>query len=432
MPVSNVRPLYAARRSGSIAVPAAFCLVIVTAFLAFSLDLGFMATAESDLQNAADAAAISGASVLPDREAAVAAAQKWAEKHWVGGTKVTLIGEEDVEFGTWDQGSATFMPLAVNSSVTPDAIRVSCRRSSQRGNPLQLFFAPIFGTKSADLTTISVAQKMGNSCNGIMALDRIYLNDRQAGKASYTDSYDATKGDYYSQAPGKNGDVCTNGHLTLNGNSFVNGDAKWWERAPTPKADASQVSGEFKSFKYAIDFPEVDPGNAPTVNDNGSIPLSSLGNQPLVNGVFTLTGNNETVTLKPGTYFFNSMTVSGGAKVFITGPTFIYTLGTIDLRYGGVINQTLLPINLQFYPLGGNSYFYLPFFGELHAVIYSTKADIYLNERKEPVNLNFFGKMVGQKILVWDTAMHVDESISFERLKSGGEQIGKSTTSLVQ
>ncbi len=82
--------------------------------------------------------------------------------------------------------------------------------------------------------------------------------------------------------------------------------------------------------------------------------------------------------------------------------------------------------------MGEDTYFYLPFFGELHASIYSTKAHIYLDEKEEPVNLEFFGKIVGQKIRVWDTALHVDESISFGALESGGGQIGMSGVSLVQ
>lgn len=106
--------------------------------------------------------------------------------------------------------------------------------------------------------------------------------------------------------------------------------------------------------------------------------------------------------------------------------------GEIDLRYGAIDNLTLRPINLQIYPMGEDTYFYLPFFGTLHASIYSTTAHIYLDEKKEPVNLEFFGKMVGQKIRVWDTALHVDESLSFGALESGGEQLGKAGALLVQ
>ncbi len=88
------------------------------------------------------------------------------------------------------------------------------------------------------------------------------------------------------------------------------------------------------------------------------------------------------------------------------------------------INLTKKPMNLQIYPMGADTYFYLPFFGELHAVIYSTQAHIYLDEKTEPISLEFYGKMVGQKIRVWDTGLHVDDSVRIPGLRSGGAQVG--------
>ena len=261
-----------------------------------------------------------------------------------------------------------------------------------------------------------------------MALEKVYLNDRQVGRASHTDSYNSSVGDYATAGIGDNGDICTNGHLTLNGNSYVNGDALWWEQANSPNADTSQVSGDVESFEEPIDFPEIDTGGAETTNDNASIPLSANGVQPLNNGVFQLgdpppiatkkkkkgeeeeeeeegggSSEPDSVTLAPGTYYFSEMNLGSNSVVYVTGPTYIYVEGTIDLRYGGIINLTKKPMNLQIYPMGADTYFYLPFFGELHAVIYSTQAHIYLDEKNEPVDFDFFGKMVGQKIRVWDT-----------------------------
>ena len=126
------------------------------------------------------------------------------------------------------------------------------------------------------------------------------------------------------------------------------------------------------------------------------------------------------------------MTVGSNSTITVTGPTYIYVEGQVDLRWGGINNTTKKPINLQMYPMGADTYFYLPFFGELHASIYSTKAHIYLDEKDEPISLDFYGKMVGQKIRVWDTGLHIDESLTFGALESGGEQIGKTGVSLVQ
>jgi len=445
---TNAKPK---RRRGAIAVLAAICLIVIIVFLAFSIDLGYIAVTESKLQNAADAAAMSGARALPDREATINAAIEWAEKNTTAGHDLNLVRTEDVELGTWDEDTATFTVLLEDSNVVPDAVRVTCWRHTERGNSLPLFFASILGTENANVAASAIAQDKGGSCGGIMALEKVYLNDRQVGRASYTDSYNSKKGGYNPASPGDKGDVCTNGHLTLNGSSFVNGDASWWEQAKDPKAIESQVSGELASFEEQIDFPEIDPGNAGTINDNDTIPQSDNGLQPLNNGVFQLgdpppikrkkdgppyepdpATADDRIELSPGTYYFTELILAQGAEITIRGPTYIYVEGTIDLRYGGIINETKMPVNLQIYPMGEDTYFYLPFFGELHAIIYSTKAHIYLDEKKEPVSFDFFGKMVGQKIRVWDIGMHVDESISFGALESGGEQIGRTGVSLVR
>ncbi|MCH7725954.1 MAG: hypothetical protein IH991_05660 [Planctomycetes bacterium] len=443
-------------RRGNIVPLAAVFLVVTIAFLAFSIDFGYIVVSESELQNAADSAAMSAARSLSDgREATITAAKTWAAKNIAAGEGVK-VHDEDVELGSWDEDTATFTVIPPESKQSPDAVRVTCRRNAERGNPLSLFFAPIIGTENASLIVSAIAQNKGGACGGIMALEKVYLNDRQVGSASYTDSYNSKKGDYDPANPGDNGDICTNGHLTLNGNSFVNGDARWWEQANDPKATESQVSGVLESFEEQIEFPEIDPGNSATSNDNDSIPLSDNGFDPLDDGVFQLgeppplkkkkkkkkgdddddgggpSNPNDHIELAPGTYYFKELILGEGATITITGPTYIYVEGTIDIRYGGIINVTKKPIDLQIYPMGEDTYFYLPFFGELHASIYSTKAHIYLDEKEEPVDLEFYGKMVGQKIRVWDTALHVDESISFGALESGGNQIGMSGVSLVQ
>ena len=444
-----------ANRQGNIAVLAAICLVMVIGFLAFSIDVGYVTVTQSELQNAADSGALSGARALEEgREAGISAAKEWANKNVAAGGSVEVVTSEDVEVGFWDADNASFTALEPTDKTSPNAVRLVCRRTSARGNPLTLFFAPVIGTKNADIVVSAIAVSDGGACGGIMALEKIYLNDRQVSRASYSDSYNSSEGEYDPANPGTNGDLCTNGHLTLNGDSMVNGDAHWHQDANDPKADESQVSGEFSSFEKLIEFPEIDPGNSATVNDNDSIPKSANGIDVFNNGVLELGGpppplkngkkkkkgeveveavaaDPDYLDLPPGTYYFSSMSVANNSIIRVSGPTYIYVEGQIDLRYGGIENTTKLPINLQIYPMGEDTYCYLPFFGELHAAIYSTKAHIYLDEKNEPINFEFFGKMVGQKIRVWDTALHVDESFEFSNLRSGGSQFGYAGTQLV-
>jgi Flp pilus assembly protein TadG len=159
--LSKMRPGHRPRR-GAVAVLAALCLIIVIAFLAFAIDIGYMVVTESQLQNAADSGALSAARALPSgRPAAVDAARSWAAKNVAAGASVATVASQDVEIGLWDRTTASFSVLPESSTTSPNAVRVSCRRSSARGNPLRLFFAPVIGTSQADLTARAIAVTAG-------------------------------------------------------------------------------------------------------------------------------------------------------------------------------------------------------------------------------------------------------------------------------
>ncbi len=404
-----------ARRRGAIVFLAALCLIIVVAFLAFSIDLGYIVATESALQNAADAGALSAARALPNgRQAAVAAAQLWAGKNLAAGEAVDLVADEDVEIGWWNSSDATFQVLPANSPKSPNAVRVTCRRTAARGNPLKLFFAPL---RETDLAASAIAMHSGGSCGGIMALNRVYLRED-----SYTDSFDSTEADYYDGPAGDNGDVCTNGHVRLIGNAGINGDAH-----PGPDEDGVEmgatnyVTGDTSVLDDYIDFPPVVLGDVATSNDNGQVPLSNGGADAYNGGAFSLDGG-DSLDLPPGTYYFSSLTLKNGSLVRVSGPTYIYIDGNVNLTDGGIVNQTLQPMNLQIYPLGDA--LWLPDNIDLYAAIYSTTSAI----EKAGGSGGFFGKMVGQKIKINGSGgLHVDESLVFGDLESGGEQLGMST-----
>ena len=145
-------------RRGALLVWAAICLVVVISFLAFSLDYGYIVVTESELQNAADAGALSAVNALSDgRDAVVAAAEEWVAKNTAAGEAVALVTEEDVELGYWDKDTATFTVIPAGSPQVLNAVRVTCRRTSARENSLKLFFAPILGVDRADLTVSAIA-----------------------------------------------------------------------------------------------------------------------------------------------------------------------------------------------------------------------------------------------------------------------------------
>lgn len=164
------------KRRGNIIVLAAVFLVVTMAFLAFSIDLGYMVVTESQLQNAADAGALSGARALPkSRAAAIAAAKLWAAKN-VAAWQAVAVADEDVEFGRWDTDAATFTVVPANSTDTSNAVRVTCCRTAARGNPLNLFFARVIGTDSADLSVSAIALRPSGGVGTRFLIDDEMIN----------------------------------------------------------------------------------------------------------------------------------------------------------------------------------------------------------------------------------------------------------------
>lgn len=148
MPHSRFGRHYRTRRSGAIAVLAAFGLVFFVAFLALTIDLGFMLTVRSEMQCAADAGALAGAGDLSAGHAiAIATARDYVLKNAGHGVRKPDL-DIDVEVGHWHRDSHTFV---VNEQPL-DAVRVNTRRQNA-----PLFFGQVLRNTSFDMQASAVA-----------------------------------------------------------------------------------------------------------------------------------------------------------------------------------------------------------------------------------------------------------------------------------
>jgi Flp pilus assembly protein TadG len=225
------------RRAGNIVVLSAAVLTVILAFSSFSVDVGYITLAKTQMQNAADAAVFSAGTELPDawglgatkttaeieviaRQAAidVAAANRVADR-----SSAYLDGARDVRFGqrTWDAVSGTWTE---SWGVAPySMVEVTIRRNVAQpsdgspGNgdgPLSLFFAPIIGHNTAGLSvtaTSVLAQGVGFRINagstqtaGVLpiAYDEPSWDDVIAGVGSDNYSYNTSTGAITSGSDG--------------------------------------------------------------------------------------------------------------------------------------------------------------------------------------------------------------------------------------
>jgi Flp pilus assembly protein TadG/uncharacterized protein YegL len=138
-------------RRGAVIVLFAILLIVVMAFLALSIDLGYACAVKADLQSAVDAGALAGGGALVSgTDAAVDAAEQFTNLNLNNSGVQVSSGSHNVQvdLGNWNSKNRLF-----RDGVTPqNAVRVTVQV-----NNAGLFFGKAFGGKrlSSEATAIA-------------------------------------------------------------------------------------------------------------------------------------------------------------------------------------------------------------------------------------------------------------------------------------
>jgi len=140
-------------RRGAIVVLAAILLVFMIGMIAFALDIGYIVLVRSQLQVAADAAALAGAAASNLARADMeTVAKQYAADNKAGGRAVKL-NSSDIQYGYWDTNARVFTP----STSPSNAVRVTARTDQNTTGQTGLFFARIFNMSSVSQQASAVA-----------------------------------------------------------------------------------------------------------------------------------------------------------------------------------------------------------------------------------------------------------------------------------
>ena len=151
-------------RRAAVIVQVAVMSTVIMGFGALAVDIGLLYTTKAEMQAAADAAALAGASQLAgdgvvDPEAlARASAVQYAGEHLILGEAVQLDPYTDVEVGKAFYNPSTqkfeFQPSCYNF----DAVRVTVRKTSESSNgAVPLMFGRLFGEDEGNLEAQAAA-----------------------------------------------------------------------------------------------------------------------------------------------------------------------------------------------------------------------------------------------------------------------------------
>ncbi|HXV37624.1 MAG TPA: pilus assembly protein TadG-related protein [Myxococcota bacterium] len=152
------------RESGAILVFVTIALAALVGLAAWSTETGRAWQTKSQLQAAADAAALAGVGSLlsadfssVDEAAARAAAIAYGGEHEALGATLA-IASADVQAGSWNMASRTFTPLPGNTDPNQmRAVRVVARRDDVANGPIDTIFGRVLGIDSIPVNTDAVA-----------------------------------------------------------------------------------------------------------------------------------------------------------------------------------------------------------------------------------------------------------------------------------
>ncbi len=168
MPAENV-----SSRRGAIAPLTCVMLVFLLGMVAFAVDLSWIVLTKSELQNAADSAALAGAGRLGENfvlynlpnqtattktnlmSAAVAEAKTYATTfaslNSAGAVNNLTLLAADIDVG-FTSSSGVFTSYTSDNTKYPNTVNVTMRRDASANTSLGLFFAPVFGISKTDVT----------------------------------------------------------------------------------------------------------------------------------------------------------------------------------------------------------------------------------------------------------------------------------------
>jgi len=335
---------FARDRDGGTMVFVGALLPVLFGVSAIGIDYAQAVAVRAELQAGADAAAMAGVSRLPD----AGQAETWALSY--AGTNLpaakhgdAIIGDE-VETGTWDPDALAFS----SGGALPNAVRVTARRSTARGNPIQTIFAGAIGIAPLDVSVSSVARMdvAAEACilalsttapRGVNFSGGANLTLRGCNVMSNSSASNAVeqKGSSKVSVPCliAVGGVSSAGGVTLT-------------RCTRAITNSAKASDPFKDLPL--------PTGLTNRNDNG---------QNLLPGLYKNGLNlKDTKTLAAGTYVVQGGTlrINANAMVSGTGVTFILTNGA-DVHYNGSASVSLsAPTSgtykgLLFYAAQGNA-----------------------------------------------------------------------------
>jgi Flp pilus assembly protein TadG len=145
-------------------------MIVLMAMVTFAVDIGYVSMVRSELQRTADATALAAAGHLYDKDALRGApnyseeialarteADNYASSNDVAKTEMYLPAGTSGDFVIGNLESVAYPVEVTPSTISPNAVKVMLRRDDVANGPIALFFGPLLGRPTQEVTAQSIA-----------------------------------------------------------------------------------------------------------------------------------------------------------------------------------------------------------------------------------------------------------------------------------
>lgn len=384
-------------------VTLAYIAVGAVAFIgicSLAADYGRVQLAKTELRQGADAAARAGVLQLPNVQAVQDEAASIAAANQAAGAPIAFVKNDDVAFLTWNQTTGTCVVRTGADRARANAIRVTTRLISSRGNAVNLYLGRGAGMPTCDVQASATTMINRNTAPGEFGF--VGLDNIDVVGNIVVDSFNSASG-----APGganrrHRGSIGSNGDISITGSSTVYGDARAGVGQDLTLDPDSYVTGSTMNISEELEYETPNPGLATLVNSNATIPGSFLKNS----GRDLEVGNNQTLTLTAGVYYVRNLQLSGGGTITTHGPVTVYAYGTVDLA-GNTSASANRAANFKI-RVTGSGQVQLAGTSEMTADILAPLSHILLNGTPD-----YRGRIIGRTLRInGNPRLHFDETLA--------------------
>lgn len=300
---------------------------------------------------------------------------------------------------TLDQGSGTKFQAVVTQVSNSTNLVVTCRELTSSGSissAVQLQFQARRGFSVVGLSSLTTGAQGG-------------------GRTDHIDSWNSLNGPYGTFPMNSNGNISSNGTITLGANSgtIVKGNADPGIGKSITIGTGDSVSGTTTPITAPLSYPTPVPGSAATTNNNANLPSTYFNSSTRDFIVSSGTSATSPLVLPGGVYYVNNLDWET-AYINFTGPVVFYVTGTGTSKHPSngfwtfnshITTYQNAPANLVF-EVTTNTAVQYDFDQPIYAAVYAPLSDV-----KTWGNADDYGSIVGNNLSMY-TGWHVDESLA--------------------